>query len=42
MITCPYCAETVDGLNPGDLLNNLRLHFADECTGIDPDEAARL
>ena len=39
---CPYCAVIVDGINPGDLLNNFRIHLQDECAGIDPDDAAHL
>lgn len=41
-VSCPFCQQTIDGVNPGDLINNLRIHFEDECEAIDPDEAANL
>jgi hypothetical protein len=29
-VTCPFCGEHVYGVNTGDIINNLRIHF-DEC-----------
>lgn len=37
-VNCPYCGDKVWGINPGDLVNSLRVHFTDECEGIDDDE----
>lgn len=30
-VPCPYCGEKVWGVNAGDLVNNLQIHFYDEC-----------
>ena len=30
-VTCPFCGEHVFGINCGDIVNNLNIHFEDEC-----------
>lgn len=37
-VVCPICGTMVWGANPGDIVNNLRIHFSDECEMIDEDE----
>jgi hypothetical protein len=41
-VTCPYCGHKIWGINPGDLVNNLRGHFGDECDEIDDDEKEHM
>jgi hypothetical protein len=33
-VVCPYCAEMIYGINAGDIVNNLRIHFSEECENV--------